>query len=103
MPTTWARLCAESGHGPSMFRAVWNITKVSRAPLASRRSSLEFAMQMADAPYSFPDASGHFGPYGGAFVSETLIPAIDELKAAYAEAQQDPAFIAEFEYELKHY
>ena len=60
-------------------------------------------MQMADTPYSFPDASGHFGPYGGAFVSETLIPAIDELKAAYDVARQDPAFMAEFEYELKHY
>ena len=60
-------------------------------------------MQMADTPYSFPDASGHFGPYGGAFVSETLIPAIAELRQAYAEAQRDPAFMAEFEYELKHY
>jgi tryptophan synthase beta chain len=60
-------------------------------------------MQMADTPYSFPDASGHFGPYGGAFVSETLIPAIAELRQAYDEARRDPAFIAEFEYELKHY
>ena len=60
-------------------------------------------MQMADSPYSFPDASGHFGPYGGAFVSETLIPAIAELRQAYDEARRDPAFIAEFEYELKHY
>ncbi len=60
-------------------------------------------MQMADTPYSFPDASGHFGPYGGAFVSETLIPAIAELREAYAAARVDPEFIAEFEYELKHY
>ncbi|MBA4741865.1 MAG: tryptophan synthase subunit beta [Azoarcus sp.] len=60
-------------------------------------------MQMADTPYSFPDASGHFGPYGGAFVSETLIPAIAELRDAYAAARVDPEFIAEFEYELKHY
>ncbi|RTL58003.1 MAG: tryptophan synthase subunit beta [Rhodocyclaceae bacterium] len=55
------------------------------------------------APYDFPDARGHFGPYGGVFVAETLIPALEELKAAYAEAQRDPAFRAEFEYELKHY
>jgi tryptophan synthase beta chain len=50
-----------------------------------------------------PDAKGHFGPYGGVFVAETLIHALDELKAAYARYQNDPEFIAEFEYELKHY
>lgn len=60
-------------------------------------------MQMADVPYQLPDARGHFGPYGGVFVAETLIPALEELKAAYAECQQDPEFVAEFEYELKHY
>ncbi|NMG15820.1 tryptophan synthase subunit beta [Aromatoleum bremense] len=60
-------------------------------------------MQMADAPYRFPDPSGHFGPYGGVFVAETLIPALDELRAAYEACRDDPAFIAEFEYELKHY
>ena len=53
--------------------------------------------------YQQPDASGHFGPYGGTFVAETLIHALDELKAAYAEAQRDPAFQAEYEYELKHF
>ena len=60
-------------------------------------------MQLADTPYQFPDASGHFGPYGGVFVSETLMPALAELREAYAACQRDPAFIAEFEYELKHY
>ena len=60
-------------------------------------------MQMADTPYQFPDASGHFGPYGGVLVSETLMPALAELRAAYAACQADPAFVAEFEYELKHY
>jgi tryptophan synthase beta chain len=53
--------------------------------------------------YQQPDASGHFGPYGGTFVAETLIHALDELKAAYAEAQRDPAFQAEYESELKHF
>ena len=48
--------------------------------------------------YDLPDAKGHFGPYGGLFVSETLIPALDELKEAYAAALRDPQFIAEFEY-----
>jgi tryptophan synthase beta chain len=60
-------------------------------------------MQMQDLPYNFPDANGHFGPYGGVFVSETLMPALAELREAYAAAQADPAFRAEFEYELKHY
>ncbi|BAL25406.1 tryptophan synthase subunit beta [Azoarcus sp. KH32C] len=60
-------------------------------------------MQMADKPYQFPDSSGHFGPYGGVFVAETLIPALEELKAAYDTCRQNPAFVAEFEYELKHY
>ena len=50
-----------------------------------------------------PDAKGHFGPYGGVFVAETLIHALDELREAYARYQNDPDFIAEFEYELKHY
>ena len=60
-------------------------------------------MHMADAPYDLPDARGHFGPYGGVFVAETLIPALTELRQAYEAAQNDPAFVAEFEYELKHY
>ncbi|WP_298625157.1 tryptophan synthase subunit beta [uncultured Zoogloea sp.] len=60
-------------------------------------------MHMADTPYDLPDARGHFGPYGGVFVAETLIPALTELRRAYEAAQNDPAFVAEFEYELKHY
>jgi tryptophan synthase beta chain len=50
-----------------------------------------------------PDERGHFGPYGGVFVAETLVHALDELKRAYARCREDPKFIAEFEYELKHY
>ena len=53
--------------------------------------------------YELPDAKGHFGPYGGVFVAETLIEALDQLKAAYARYRDDPEFRAEFEYELKHY
>ncbi|MCB1957812.1 MAG: tryptophan synthase subunit beta, partial [Rhodocyclaceae bacterium] len=60
-------------------------------------------MQMADAPYNLPDAQGHFGPYGGIFVAETLIPALEELSQAYEACRKDPEFLAEFEYELKHY
>jgi tryptophan synthase beta chain len=50
-----------------------------------------------------PDARGHFGPYGGVFVAETLTAALDELRDAYEQARRDPAFDAEFRYELKHY
>ncbi|SDZ90334.1 tryptophan synthase subunit beta [Microbulbifer marinus] len=52
---------------------------------------------------AFPDASGHFGPYGGRFVSETLINALDELQAMYARLKDDPEFIAAFDYDLAHY
>lgn len=53
--------------------------------------------------YELPDAGGHFGRYGGVFVAETLIPALEALKTAYFDARRDPAFIAEFEHDLKHY
>lgn len=57
----------------------------------------------ASAAYHYPDAQGHFGPYGGSFVSETLVFALEELKKAYAECQADPEFQAEIERELKHF
>ena len=53
--------------------------------------------------YDLPDARGHFGPYGGSFVSETLTHALDELRAAYERCRKDREFLAEFHYELKHY
>src|ERR1041384_3291179 len=53
--------------------------------------------------YALPDARGHFGPYGGVFVAETLTAALDELRAAYERARNDPAFQAGFKSELKHY
>ena len=53
--------------------------------------------------YHLPDAKGHFGIYGGRFVSETLIHALDELNEAYARYKDDPDFLAEFRHELKHY
>ena len=53
--------------------------------------------------YQQPDARGHFGIYGGSFISETLTHAVNELKDAYAKYQHDPAFIAEFESELAHF
>jgi tryptophan synthase beta chain len=53
--------------------------------------------------YDLPDPRGHFGPYGGVFVAETLSHALDELRDAYERCHRDPAFMAEFHYELKHY
>ncbi|MCV2355520.1 tryptophan synthase subunit beta [Paucibacter sp. B2R-40] len=58
--------------------------------------------------YSQPDAQGHFGPvkgqtYGGSFVAETLVHALDELNAAYAHYSQDADFIAEYKKELAHF
>jgi len=53
--------------------------------------------------HDLPDARGHFGPYGGVFVAETLTHALEQLLAAYREARRDPAFDAEFRYDLKHY
>jgi tryptophan synthase beta chain len=53
--------------------------------------------------YQQPDPTGHFGIYGGSFVSETLTHAISELREAYARYQHDPQFLEEFRYELAHF
>jgi tryptophan synthase beta chain len=53
--------------------------------------------------YNMPDERGHFGPYGGIFVAETLIPPIQELNAAYQRYLNDPEFIAELDADLKYY
>src|ERR1700704_4221889 len=82
-----------------MFQAGWKRAKASRTRRKSRRSFQGCIMRM----YELPDAKGHFGPYGGVFVAETLIHALDELKEAYSRYHRDPEFCAEFEYELKHY
>ncbi|OEU63054.1 MAG: tryptophan synthase subunit beta [Desulfuromonadales bacterium C00003094] len=53
--------------------------------------------------YSYPDSNGHFGPFGGRYVAETLMPSLEELEQAYREAQNDPTFQQEFEYYLQQY
>ena len=53
--------------------------------------------------YSKPDANGKFGEFGGAFVSETLMPAVLELQEAYKKIQNDPEFLKEFDYYLKYF
>jgi tryptophan synthase beta chain len=62
-------------------------------------------MQMYEAGqiYDLPDANGHFGPYGGVFVAETLMHALDELKGEYLRLRDDAEFQAQFASELKHY
>ncbi|TEA78534.1 tryptophan synthase subunit beta [Allopusillimonas ginsengisoli] len=53
--------------------------------------------------YTLPDETGHFGQYGGSFVAETLVHALDELRVAYDTYRKDPDFLAEFAHELKHF
>ena len=52
---------------------------------------------------SMPDEDGHFGPYGGRFVSETLISALDDLQLAYSKLKDDAGFQSEFDTDLAHY
>jgi len=62
--------------------------------------------EIAPLPGSFanlPDARGHFGPYGGKFVAETLMGPLAELEAAYRRYAVDPEFLAELEHDLKYY
>lgn len=51
----------------------------------------------------FPDARGHFGPYGGRFVAETLMAALNELQEAYSRYMQDPEFLAELDTDFQHF
>ncbi len=60
-------------------------------------------IEFEDIGFDGPDSKGHFGPYGGIFVGETLIAAVEELAEVYAELSKDPAFWEEYNYELKHY
>lgn len=53
--------------------------------------------------YTMPDERGHFGPYGGMFVAETLMPPIQALNDAYQHYLADPEFIAELDADLQHY
>lgn len=53
--------------------------------------------------YNMPDERGHFGPYGGIFIAETLIPAVEELQTAYDQYMTDPDFMAELDKDFQHY
>jgi len=56
-----------------------------------------------ETPVQFPDASGHFGVFGGRFVSETLMPALEELDEAWRHYLSDPEFLAELDHDLTHF
>ncbi len=66
------------------------MTTASTPGAASARTKLNYN--------AYPDESGHFGPYGGKFVPETLMPALDELEEAYLKARHDRDFMAELAY-----
>ena len=54
-------------------------------------------------PYDMPDEKGHFGQFGGVFVAETLIEALDELRATYEKYRHDPDFLTELHHDLKYF
>ncbi|MEM1091885.1 MAG: tryptophan synthase subunit beta [Pseudomonadota bacterium] len=56
-----------------------------------------------ETPYVWPDQQGHFGPYGGSFVAETLMAALDDLRDAYHRLSTDPEFQARLDHDLAHY
>lgn len=61
---------------------------------------------MSEQPVDFndlPDSQGHFGPYGGIFVAETLMQPLDELRCAYERLREDPDFLSELNHDLQHY
>jgi len=57
----------------------------------------------ANSLLTVPDATGHFGPYGGTYVPETLVAALEELDAEYRRAKKDPSFQDEFDYYMREY
>ena len=72
-------------------------------PIGWRDLCEVYALQNNDKLTNLPDEHGHFGPYGGIFVAETLMEALDELRQAYERYFQDPEFLAELDNDFKHY
>src|SRR5215468_7500227 len=77
-----------------MFAAAWKRIRVLRIMQSLRNSFLLPKV---------PDRRGHFGPYGGRYVAETLMPALTELEQAYTQARRDPSFRKEFQLSLRQY
>jgi len=76
-------------------------------PVAVRSTNRTTAAMVASmssvAGQTLPDAQGHFGPYGGRFVPETLMHPLQELEAEYLRSQKDPQFQQEFDYYLREF
>src|SRR4029077_15904373 len=109
--TTSARPSPRSSRSAWTRRPAWNPRPGSRIPkrcgatsrpCGSAKPRRRAMATRTEAP-SLPDASGHFGPYGGRFVPETLVLALAELTEAYEKAQADPAFRAELEATLRDF
>ena len=90
----WRRRLSKSVPSASMFAAAWKHVRVLRIMRNSKNLSLQPKV---------PDRRGHFGPYGGRYVAETLMPALAELEQAYAKARRDAAFRKEFHFYLSEY
>src|SRR5258708_18295168 len=106
----WGRRFARYGRGPWMCRAASSEAAGSRTRRKSPSSFGACNVKMQGFPpewawsqYALPDARGHFGPYGGVFVAETLRGALDELTLAYSRSREDPEFAKELAWELEHY
>src|SRR5919109_4276369 len=98
-----ARRCGRSRRWPWMCRAVSKPRPGSRITRKCSASSRPSAMPTRTDYAAVPDALGHFGPYGGRFVAETLMEPLRQLDEAYRRLKNDPAFQAELDRDLKHY
>ncbi|KXU35922.1 tryptophan synthase subunit beta [Cephaloticoccus primus] len=79
-------------------------TAVSPAtPPAASAAPRQASTASATDRFSFPDASGHFGNYGGVYVPETLMTTLQELETAYLEVREDPEFQAELAHHLAEF
>ena len=87
------------------LKAITPMKTVQEAALENQEAVLERSVNalFQTTDYQFPDAKGHFGPYGGSFVAETLTHALAELNEAYARYSHDAEFLDEFRYELAHF
>src|SRR3972149_4842622 len=87
------------GGGVSPFRRGRGGGGPSPPPAAKTRPSWRLSLPMP----RLPDSRGHFGPYGGRYVAETLMPALLELERAYGRLKRDRSFRRDLDYYLRQY
>src|SRR5215469_15794096 len=78
-------------------------TKAGRASRARSVSAMDSEFFIPASPGQFPTAAGYFGAFGGKFIPEALVAAVDEVAIEYERAKTDPGFAAELEQLLVHY